>query len=149
MNLSEHFTLGELTSSDHAKRHGIDNTPTPEIIENLKRLCVDVLEPMRALLGSAVYPTSGYRSPLVNLGIGGSSTSQHMRGEAADFHVHGYTDEDVARAVMTSAVPFDQLILEFPPDGWVHISCSHHPRHQVLIATRGRDGRTSYSPWQG
>ncbi len=146
--LSAHFTLKEMVSSEYALRHGIDNMPDEDTVEQLRLLCAQILEAERMLFGGApVQVTSGYRSPMVNLGIGGARKSQHVKGQAADHHVHGVEDEEVVRLVAQSAIPFDQLILEFPPDGWVHISRSERPRRQVLIARPGPHG-TVYDPYR-
>jgi zinc D-Ala-D-Ala carboxypeptidase len=149
IQLSPHFSLREMIRSDYAIRHKIENTPDAEIVLQLKLLCRDVLENLRLFLGGLpVIVTSGYRSPMVNLAIGGALTSQHMRGQAADFSVLGMENAEVVRRLTDSPVIYDQLILEFPPDGWVHISRADRPRRQVLIAMHGAGG-TVYEPWPG
>jgi hypothetical protein len=85
MNLSEHFTLEELTRCELAARKGIDNTPTAEIERNLPALCTVLLEPTRTLLGVPMHANSGYRSFRLNIAVGGSETSAHLRGAACDF----------------------------------------------------------------
>lgn len=149
--LSPNFTLRELTRSEAAERQGIDNTPSPTQIENLKALCVNVLEPLRAHLGKPIAISSGYRGPEVNKLIGGSTTSQHSKGEAADFEVFGMSNHALARTILTLGIPFGQLILEFysptdPSAGWVHVSYSRGTnKGEVLTATRGPDGKTVYT----
>lgn len=119
MNLSQHFTLEELTSSDYAARHGLDNTPDDAALANLHDLAAG-LEQVRELLNAPMRVNSAYRSPKVNSGIGGSKTSAHMRGLACDFTCPGFGDtKEVALAISASQINYDQLILEY---GWVHIA---------------------------
>lgn len=141
MNLSPHFTLEEFTFSPEALRKGLDNTPDGEAIENLKRTA-DGLEEVRARLGYPIYITSGFRSLRVNASVGGSSTSQHMKGEACDFICPGFgTPQEICRAIRDSEIEFDQLIYE---GGWVHISFSDSPRRSILTA-HFSNGRATYS----
>lgn len=149
--LSPHFSLSEMTRSSNAARAGIENIPDAAATTNLTRLCVDVLEPLRALIGRAVVVSSGYRSPAVNKLAGGSATSQHCKGEAADLEVPGIDNLALAFALVKSGIPFDQLILEFhkvgdPASGWVHVSHKGKGnRRQVLTAMT--DGKsTVYMP---
>lgn len=131
MNLSPHFTLAELTVSETAARAGIDNDPSPEAIERLKKLC-QLLEAVRVRLGGApIVVNSGYRSPKVNALVRGAPTSQHCRGEAADFIVPRFGHPvQVCTALRDSGIEYDQLILEF--GRWTHISVADKPRHQAL-----------------
>jgi zinc D-Ala-D-Ala carboxypeptidase len=137
MNLSEHFTLEELTVSDAAARRGLDNKPTPEHLENLKRLAA-FLEELRALLGKPILVNSAYRSKEVNDAVGGSRNSQHCLGCAADLRVPGMTPKEVVTAVINSKLKFDQVIEEF--GSWTHISIPNKPeigpRKQALIIDR-------------
>ena len=124
--LSEHFTLGELIRSSTAERKGIDNMPPDEIIPKLKRLCMEVLEPIRIHYGVPFRPNSGYRCEVLNKEIGGSSKSQHCHGEAVDVEIPGVSNYDLALWIEEN-LDFDQLILECyrsgePSSGWVHIS---------------------------
>jgi hypothetical protein len=124
--LSSHFTLGELMRSETAERKGIDNSPPDQLIIKLKRLCVEVLEPIRVHYGKPFRPNSGYRSPELNAEIGGSSTSQHCKGEAVDIEISGVSNYELAVWVKDN-LNFDQVILECyrqgePSSGWVHIS---------------------------
>ena len=134
MDLSPHFSLEEMTASMTASRRGISNEPTPEALNNLKRLCLH-LEKIRALLGRPITITSGYRSPEVNMLIGGSKNSQHSFGCAADIKVAGMAPDDVIAAIVTSNLPYDQLIREF--DSWIHYSIPNSAvwpwRKQALI----------------
>ena len=138
MKLSPHFDLNEFTASETAARKRIDNTPTPAVVENLKRLC-EVLEQVRNVLGRPVVITSGYRSPAVNQAVGGAATSQHCFGLAADITVTGMTPLQVCQAIQRSGIQFDQLIHEF--EAWTHISIpplGRGPRGQTLTYKHGR-----------
>lgn len=119
-NLTEHFTLEEMTLSQAAARAGMDNTPSPTIVKNLKETCA-LLEAVRKVLGGVpILISSGYRSPALNKAIGGSKTSAHMEGFAADFTAPAFgTPLQVARAISASGLAYDQLIHEFGV--WVHI----------------------------
>lgn len=135
MKLSPNFALDELTASETAARHGIDNTPDEATIQNLTRLA-NALQEVRALLGNKVIiVSSGYRSPELNQKVGGSATSDHCKGLAADFICPSYgTPDEIVRVVMASAIPFKQVIREF--DKWVHFSIPEEgeaPRKQALI----------------
>ena len=142
MKLSDHFSLEELTLSQTASRRNLDNTPPPLIVENLRHLA-GTLEQIRALAGRPIMVSSGYRSPVVNLAVGGSKTSMHTLGLAADITCPGMTPRALAKAIRDSAIELDQLILE--GDAWVHIGLSQgKPRGQVLTATF-KAGRATYS----
>lgn len=146
MNLAKNFTLTELTKSETATRFGIDNHPTHEIIENLRGLAENVLQKVRYRFGP-VTVTSGYRSQAVNKKAGGSATSDHCKGFAADFEVPGVDNKVLAEWVRDN-LKFTQLILEFytgdPESGWVH--CSYNPanlKNQCLTAIK-QNGKTVY-----
>ena len=128
MQLSRNFSLLELTKSQTAIRHGLSNTPGKQEIENLKMLCEFVLEPVRANFKRPVNVSSGYRSPAVNAMVGGSKTSDHCNGEAADIEIFGVSNYDLAVWIRDN-LEYKQLILEFytpgePSSGWVHVSYS-------------------------
>ncbi len=129
MQLSPHFTLAELTFTNHRT---LDNTPDAEALKNLTRLA-EFLEKVRDLLDAPIDVNSAYRSPAVNTSVGGKPTSQHCKGCAADIKVTGMTPDQVVRKIKDSGLPFDQLIREF--DAWTHVSISEgaKPRNQVLI----------------
>ena len=152
MNLSENFTLQELIYSDTAVRMGIDNKPNDETVENLKILCENILEPVRANFKAPVVVSSGYRSEAVCLAVGSSSKSQHTKGQAADFEIFGIPNKEVADWIVNN-IDFDQCILEFwnedePNSGWVHCSFNNAGnRHQYLKAQK-IDGKVVYSPMQ-
>jgi len=140
MNLTQHFTLEELTHSEYAARNGIDNRPNADVLANLHVLA-DGLERVRLVLSVPLLPISGYRSPKVNAGVRGATNSQHVQGLACDFIAPEYgTPLDVARALAKNPdfVEFDQLIMEFGQ--WVHISFSDQNRRDVLTATKGPVG---------
>jgi hypothetical protein len=144
MNLTPHFTLKEMALSGYAIRHGIENIPNNSQIFNLKKLCENILEPLRTMIGKPINVTSGFRSPSVNSGIGGSLTSQHMKGEAADFTVEGLTVQQLFDLIRTSALPYDQLIQEF--DSWVQVSFGPHNRRQALTFTKNAQNKTVSRP---
>ena len=134
MQLSEHFTLAELTATDH---RSLDNTPDPTALANLARLAA-FLEQVREVLGNRVVViNSAYRSAAVNAACGSRESSQHRVGTAADIRVPGMTPDAVVRAVRASGLAYDQLIREF--DSWTHISIPNlpaEPRHMALIIDR-------------
>ena len=133
--LSPHFTLDELTFSQTAERLGLNNDPGPEVLAALKRTALG-LEAVRVRLGGApILVSSGYRAPPVNAAVGGSPSSQHMRGEAVDFTAPRFgVPRQIVDALADSDVPYDQLILEF--GRWVHISFSGNPRRHALVIDR-------------
>lgn len=137
MKLSPNFSLDELTRSDYASRHGLENEPDAKAIENLKRLAA-LLEQVRTLCNTPIIVSSGYRSPAVNAGVGGSKTSQHMFGCAADIRALRMSIGDLMKRVVGSDIKYDQIILEF--NSWVHISVPNSPttapRRQALIIDR-------------
>ena len=149
MNLSRNFSLQELIKSDTAIRKGIDNNPNADQIEKLKRLCENVLQPVRDQFGR-VKVTSGFRSPELCLAIGSSVNSQHAKAEAVDFEVLGVDNAEVADWVYRN-IQTDQLILEYytpgePNSGWIHASwVEFNPRAQYLRAYR-EDKKTKYKP---
>ena len=149
MNLSRNFSLQELIKSDTAIRKGIDNNPNADQIEKLKRLCENVLQPVRDHFGR-VKVTSGFRSPELCLAIGSSVNSQHAKAEAVDFEVLGVDNAEVADWVYKN-IQTDQLILEYytpgePNSGWIHASwVEFNPRAQYLRAYR-EDKKTKYKP---
>jgi zinc D-Ala-D-Ala carboxypeptidase len=148
MNLSANFTLKELTRSDTATRLGLDNNPNNEALENLKLLCEKVLQPVRDHFGKSVTVNSGYRSPESNSAVGGSKTSDHCKGMAADIEIVGIANADLAQWIMDN-LDYTQLILEFytqgiPDSGWVHVSYNPNTlKKQELTAVKVA-GKTQY-----
>ena len=138
MNLTDHFTLEELTHTDH---RALDNTPNDAELENLKRLA-EFLEQIKEVLGGKpIMVNSAFRSKAVNDAVGSKDTSQHRIGCAADIRVPAMTPDQVVRAIIASGLGFDQVIREFSDPvmggGWTHISipnqASGSPRKQALI----------------
>jgi len=131
MNLTEHFTLAELTATSHRQ---FDNTPNEKELANLQKLA-EFLEQVKTTLdGKPIMINSAFRSKAVNDSVGSKDTSQHRLGYAADFKVPGMTPDQVVRAIIASDLQFDQIIREF--DAWTHISISPYPRRQALIIDR-------------
>ena len=143
--LSPSFTLAEMIVSQTAARRDIDNSPPPAVIAALSALCVNVLQPVRDHFDRPVIVTSGYRSPELNRAIGGSSTSQHCKGEAADFTVAGVSNLEVARW-MEARLNYDQLIYEFGESGWIHCSWRDGRLRNMELSAVRRGGRTRYLP---
>ena len=132
MNLSPHFTLEELTHTDHRE---LDNTPNDTEKNNLKRLA-EFLEQVKEVLGGKpIMVNSAFRSKAVNDAVGSKDTSQHRIGCAADIRVPGMTPDQVVKAIIAAQLPYDQVIREF--DRWTHVSIPNSPldkpRHQALI----------------
>ena len=124
LRLSPHFTLKEFTLSGTAIAHNIGNTPHKEHVERLKALCENVLEPLRRRFG-VIRITSGYRCAELNARVGGSPSSQHMRGEAADINVSGKSGAMKMAAYIRDNLPFDQLLIESRAKDsvfWLHVS---------------------------
>jgi uncharacterized protein YcbK (DUF882 family) len=150
VNLTQNFTLSEMTKSETALRHGMANNPSETEIENLRLLCEKVLQPVRDYYGMGVKVNSGFRHPLVNAKVGGSTTSDHCKGFAADIEIPGIPNAELAEWI-AEHLEFRQLILEFytvgvPDSGWVHVS--YNPadnKKQVLTATK-QNGKTVYLP---
>ena len=131
MQLTEHFTLEELTHTSHRQ---FDNTPNDAEMANLV-LLAEFLEKVKTLLdGKPIMVNSAFRSKAVNDSVGSKDTSQHRLGYAADIRVPGMTPDAVVRALVASDLPYDQVIREF--DAWTHVSISPSPRRQALIIDR-------------
>ena len=147
MQLSGHFSLSELTKSQTAERKGINNKPTLEHIENLTELCTHILEPTRRNFSKPIVITSGYRSEELCEAIGSKTTSQHAKGEAADFEMFGLDNKSLAKYIKNNLI-FDQLILEFynqddPSSGWVHCSYSKEENRKEALFYNGKE----YTQW--
>jgi hypothetical protein len=148
MNLTANFSLHEMTKSETALRKGMPNEPTEADIENLKLLAEKVLQPLRDHYGVGIKVNSGYRSPDVNAAVGGSRTSDHCKGQAADIEIAGIPNATLAQYIKDS-LQYTQLILEFytpgiPDSGWVHVSYdSNNLKCQALTAVK-KDGKTVY-----
>jgi zinc D-Ala-D-Ala carboxypeptidase len=150
MNLTTNFSLAEMIKSETALRHDMDNTPGETEIENLKRLCEQVLQPVRNHYAKGVKVNSGYRHPEVNAKVGGSKTSDHCKGQAADIEIPGVPNAELAQWIAEN-LTFTQVILEFytqgvPDSGWVHVSYDPaNLKKQTLTAVK-KDGKTVYLP---
>jgi zinc D-Ala-D-Ala carboxypeptidase len=153
--ISEHFTLEELIRSDTGTRLGIDNTPEQNYIDNLKLLCDNILEPIRAHFG-VVRVNSGYRCLALNMAINPMTStvakvSKHSYGQAADIEVDGIDNGALALWCAENLPEFEQVILEMytpgqPHSGWVHVAfCVGEQKKEVLTAAR-INGKTVYSP---
>ena len=151
MKLTENFSITELTKSQTAERKGIDNTPSTEHQENLKKLCENVLQPGRDHFEQVVSVSSGYRSPELCTAIGSKTTSQHARGEAADFEIFGVSNKELADWVHYNT-NYDQLILEYwkeadPNSGGVHCSYSESNNRRQYLRAYKENGKTKYEPF--
>ena len=153
MKLSDNFSLKEMTASQTAERKGISNNPSEDHMNNLKELCVNVLQKVRDHYGKVVSVSSGYRSPELCVAIGSSVNSQHAKGQAADFEVYGLSNAELCKYIAEN-LDFDQLILEYhnigePNSGWIH--CSYRSdgenRKQILRAYRNESGKTCYESY--
>jgi hypothetical protein len=150
MNLSKNLSLAEMTRSDLAKRSGIKNEPTAEHLNNMKKLAVNVFQPIRDRFNTPIHISSGYRSLALNKAIKGSLSSQHLLGQAIDIDMDntGITNAQIFNWIKDN-LSFDQLIWEFGTDknpDWVHVSFESNgkQRKQVLKATK-KNGKTTYT----
>lgn len=133
------FSMSELIRSTTATAYRINNMPDVQSLDNLLLLIVNTLQPVRDLIGKPMIVTSGYRCPLLNQKVGGSSTSQHTKGMACDFIITGMSVAEIVSRIRHSNIPFDQLIEEYGKDGcWVHISYNKlKNRREVLRYKNG------------
>jgi len=142
MNLTLHFTLEELTFTDHRE---FDNTPNEQELENLKRLSLFLEEVKKLLGGKAIMVNSAFRSAEVNRAVGSTDKSQHRLGCACDFRVPNMTPDEVVQAIINSDLQYDQCIREF--DKWTHLSIPNvenaEPRKMALIIDK--QGTRTYS----
>ena len=150
MKLSDNFSLHEFTRSQTATRHNIDNTPSMTDILNLTSLCESVLQPVRNNFQKPMIISSGFRCKELNTKIGGSATSQHVIGQAADIEVLGVTNLELSDWIHHN-LNYDQLILEFynekegPHSGWVHVSFDKtNNKHEYKEAYKNEQGQTRY-----
>ena len=135
---SPNFSMDELTHSDTAARHGIDNTPNDNQKENLYKLAMEMEDVRELLNNKPIFISSGYRCLALNKLLGSKKTSSHIKGLAADFTCRQFgTPNEIVFALINSSIPYDQVILEY--NGWVHISfCEDQetPRRQALIINK-------------
>ena len=153
MKLTNNFSLKEMTASQTAERHGINNNPREDHQDNLKTLCEKVLQPIRNHYDKSVSVSSGYRSPELCVKIGSSLKSQHAKGQAADFEIFCTPNAELAKWISLN-IDFDQLILEYhkvdePNSGWIHCSYKNTDdnRKEILRAYRNDDGKTLYEKY--
>ena len=149
VKLSQNFTLQEFTKSQTALRQGIDNTPDQEHLTNAVNLFANVVQQVRNNFGVTVI-NSGYRGPALNEAVGGSSKSQHCKGEAVDIECPGTPNFEVANWIAEN-LDFDQLILEFytpgiPDSGWVHVSYKSEGNRKSVLTAMKENGKTVYKP---
>ena len=133
--LTANFTLEELCASTTATERHIDNTPTETVKANLKALCENVLQPLRDAFGKSIVINSGYRCKRLNAAVGGSSTSQHMTGEAADIRCNNKATREWIFGYIRTHLKFDQLILEHNSSGtyWVHVSYRNGRKNRMAV----------------
>lgn len=145
MLLTNNFSLNELIKSATAERLGIPNIPNEDIVNNLQALCENILQPLREAYGHPIVVDSGYRCSKLNKAVGGSSTSQHMYGEAADIHTLSDLPSENKKLfdlIVSLKLPFDQLINEYDYN-WIHVSFSPKNRRKKLKAVKIK-GKTQY-----
>ena len=140
--------MEELTKSQTATRKGIDNTPSPTHQNNLKLLCTHVLQPVRDHFSRVVSVSSGYRSEELCLAIGSKTTSQHAKGQAADFEIFGIPNKELSDWI-NEDLDYDQLILEYwkkedPNSGWVHCSFNLEKNRKQYLKAYKENGKTKY-----
>ena len=144
MNVSPNFTLAEFTVSTKASKLGIYNQPDALTLENIK-YTASKLELIRKLTNKPIVISSGYRSPVLNKAVKGARDSQHVLGQAVDINCPAFGNcTELFKAIYNSGIPYDQLILEYAPHGWVHVSFRENPRHQALVINES--GTTVYKP---
>ncbi len=130
MNLTKNFTLEEFVRSDTARRLGIDNTPNEVEIRNMRNLAEKVLQPLRDKYGAPITISSGYRGLALNRAVGGTSSSQHLTGEAADLRCRDAREAILLSTFIISHGIYDQLILEHSAIAvWLHVSCKPDIRY--------------------
>ena len=152
MKITENFTLDELTKSQEAIRLGIPNEPSDEHVTNLILLCKNILQPLRNHFKITVSISSGYRSAALCEAIGSSATSQHTKGQAADFEIFGVHNKELSDWIVQN-LDYDQCILEFwnenePNSGWVHCSYSTNNNRKQYLKAQRIGGKIVYSPME-
>ena len=139
--LTQNFYLDEFTISQEAERHGYKNEPNEKQIENLRLLCVNVLQPLREIINVPIFIHSGFRSFDVNTAVGGRFNSQHLEGKAADFIVPSLILADVFNIALQK-LSFDQLIYEFGK--WIHVSWNSDKNRNEVLLSKKVYGKTVY-----
>jgi hypothetical protein len=146
MKLSDNFYLNEFTISQEAERHGYRNEPNEKQIENLRLLCVNVLQPLREIINVPIFINSGFRSFDVNAAVGGRFNSQHLEGKAADLVVPSMNLADVFNIVL-ERISFDQLIYEFGK--WIHVSWNGEKNRNEVLLSKKLNRKTIYEKVTG
>ncbi|MCX6170017.1 MAG: D-Ala-D-Ala carboxypeptidase family metallohydrolase [Ignavibacteriales bacterium] len=141
IKLTNNFYLKEFVISQEAERHGYKNEPNEKQIENLRLLCVNVLQPLREIIDVPIFINSGFRSFDVNTAVGGKFNSQHLEGKAADFIIPSLKLVDVFNIVLQK-LSFDQLIYEFGK--WIHVSWNGESNRKDVMISRKVHGKTVY-----
>ncbi|MBX3008095.1 MAG: hypothetical protein KF816_08720 [Melioribacteraceae bacterium] len=144
--LSASFYFNEFTISQEAERHGYKNEPNEKQIENLRLLCVNVLQPLREIINVPIFINSGFRSFDVNAAVGGRFNSQHLEGKAADFVVHSMNLIDVFNTIIQE-LSFDQLIYEFGK--WIHVSWNGEKNRNEVLLSKKLNRKTIYEKVTG
>jgi zinc D-Ala-D-Ala carboxypeptidase len=148
MKLSPNFTLVEMTKSDTALRLDMDNEPDDEQVDNLVALAENILQKARDNWNKGVHVNSGFRHPDVNAKVGGSKTSDHCKGMAADIEIPGVANAELAEWIVANC-EFRQVILEFytpgiPDSGWVHVSYNPADNKKQVLTAMKENGKTVY-----
>ena len=149
-NISKHITYKEATRSEAANRENLDNTPDAEQLKNMKALAMYIFEPLRIWVGGPIRINSFFRAPDVNVAVGGSTTSQHCKGQAFDLDdTFGHKTNAEMFHYIKDNLDFDQMIWEYGDDtnpDWVHVSFKSNGqnRKQLLRKEKGK----KYEPWQ-
>ena len=149
MKISHNISYAEAIHSNTAKRKGIDNTPNPTQVENMKLTAEKIFQPLREWVGGPIKINSFFRGEPVNTAIGGSTRSQHMKGQAIDIDdTFGHKTNAEMYHYIKDNLDFDQMIWEFGTDknpNWLHISwVSHRPNRKKLTIAKKVNGRTKY-----
>jgi zinc D-Ala-D-Ala carboxypeptidase len=150
MKLSPNFSLAEMIKSDTALRLDMENEPDGDHITNMQALAENVLQKVRDHFGKGVKVNSGFRHPDVNAKVGGSKTSDHCKGMAADIEIPGIANADLAQWIVDNC-EFRQVILEFytpgiPDSGWVHVSYNPDDNKKQVLTAMKENGKTVYKP---
>jgi len=141
IKLTKNFYLEEFVTSQMAERNGYRNEPNEKQIENLRLLCVNVLQPLREIIKVPIFISSGFRSSIVNAAVGGRFNSQHLEGKAVDFTVPGVDLKEVFELI-PKHFPFDQLIYEFGM--WIHVSWDREKNRNEVLISKKVYGKTVY-----
>ena len=140
MKISKYFTMLECTRSESASRMGIRNTPNQAQTEALKWFMNNCMDKVRELFGVPITPTSVFRSKMLNSLVGGSPTSDHVKGYACDFVIPGVSISTAIRRIVAAGIPFDQIIDEY--GSWIHISCKPSGNRRQVLTVFHKGGKS-------